>query len=267
MQATTADQYGSLSQFMPMTEPRSQAFAASSLKTLASPYCVLIIEASVPLGRLLANGLLAERLSVEVTHDLYSGREKFENLPTELLILDMDLSGMYRPDMDGPALLRSLRMQRPGVRILALSARTGIEDMVLALDNGADDYLQKPFSLLELMARVRALRRRSQVDIQRTAPRASSLVLHREQCQVERDGRLIELTPREFTLLEYLMQNAGKTLSRAILTQKVWNMTADGTTNIVDVYIKYLRDKLDGDHDVKLIRTVRGMGYSYQAQA
>ena len=115
------------------------------------------------------------------------------------------------------------------------------------------------------MARVRALRRRSNVSVQ-TGPKASKLVLFPDQCRVERDGRNIDLTPREFALLDTLMQNAGKTLSRAMLTQQVWNMSAEANTNIVDVYIKYLRDKIDGEHDEKLIRTVRGMGYLLQMQ-
>ncbi len=92
-------------------------------------------------------------------------------------------------------------------------------------------------------------------------------MLHPDQCAVERDGRVIGLTPREFTLLEYMMQHEGKTLSRALLTQEVWNMPAEGNTNIVDVYVKYLRDKLDGDYDIKMIRTIRGLGYVYQPQA
>lgn len=258
MQATIAEQYGILSRFLPITP----ALVGPFPKTHPTPFRVLILESSVPLGRLLATGLLADNLSVELTHDLVSIRKHFDKLSPELLILDMDL-----PDMDGPRLLHDLRAQHPELRILALSTRGGIEDMVSALDNGADDYLPKPFSLIELMARVRALRRRSQANLQPPSARATPLVLHPEQCSVERDGRHIELTRREFTLLECLMQNSGKTLSRAVLAQKVWNMASEGSTNIVDVYIKYLRDKLDGDHDVKLIRTVRGMGYSYQTQS
>jgi DNA-binding response OmpR family regulator len=262
MQAAISDKYGVFAQFLPNASQEASVNEVSQRDANANPFRVLIVEPSVPLARLLANGLLNDCSSVEVSHDLASGLKQFDKLKSELLILDLDM-----PDVDGPALLRRLRAQRPEVRVLALSGRDGVEDMVTALDNGADDYLSKPFSLLELMARVRVLRRRSQTIDRVAAPKSTNLVLHRDQCRVERDGRLIDLTPREFTLLEYLMQNAGKTLSRPVLTQEVWNMSAGGNTNIVDVYIKYLRDKIDGDHDVKLIRTVRGMGYSYHAEA
>ena len=262
MQATIAEQNGMLSQFLPVVHDERLALATSMQKTENGAFCILIMEASVPLARLLATGLQADQFSVDVTHDLNSALDRFSKNPSNLLILDLDM-----PNMDGLQLLRNLRAKRPDVRILALSRREGIEDMVTALDNGADDYLAKPFSLLEMMARVRALRRRSQTAASSPAPRSANLVLHRDQCRVERDGRVIDLTPREFTLLEYMIENAGKMLSRAVLTQEVWNMPAEGSTNIVDVYIKYLRDKIDGDHDVKLIRTVRGMGYVYQAQA
>lgn len=262
MQAVMSDQYGAFSQFLPSVHNRPNTLDASARDAQDTPFGVLIVEASVPLARLLATGLLTDCSSVEFSHDLNSGLRQFEKLKSELLIIDLDL-----PDLDAPAFLRGLRAQRPEARVLALSVRGGIEDMVAALDNGADDYLSKPFSLLELMARVRAIRRRTQTVNRSPMPKSASLVLHRDQCRVERDGRLIDLTPREFTLLEYLMQNPGRTLSRAVLTQEVWNMPVEGNTNIVDVYIKYLRDKLDGDHDIKLIRTVRGLGYSYHAQA
>lgn len=258
MQAVISEPYGMLSRFIPMATEGSPVEDASSLE--ATPFRVLIMEASVPLARLLATGLSAESLSVELPGDIASALKRFDSNTCELLILDLDI-----PEMDGLGLLRELRAKHPDVRILALSGRSGTGDLVAALDNGADDYLPKPFSLLEMMARVRALRRRSQAAAPASA-KGPSVVLHRDQCCVERDGRFIELTPREFTLLEYLMEHAGKTLSRAVLTQEVWNMPAEGNTNIVDVYIKYLRDKLDGDHPVKMIRTVRGMGYLYQAQ-
>jgi len=258
MQAAISEPYGMLSRFIPMMQERA---SAADVSADGVPFRVLIMEANVPLARLLATGLTAEQLSVEVPADIASALKRFESQPCELLILDLDI-----PEMDGLKLLRELRAKHPDVRILALSGRSETGDLVRALDGGADDYLPKPFSLLEMMARVRALRRRSLGTAAATA-KVPSIVLNRDQCGVERDGRFIELTPREFTLLEYMMQNAGKTLSRAVLTQEVWNMPAEGNTNIVDVYIKYLRDKLDGDHPVKMIRTVRGMGYLYQVQA
>ena len=160
--------------------------------------------------------------------------------------------------------MQTLRTKRPNLRVLVLSGRAGVDGLVTALDHGADDYLMKPFSLIELMARVRALRRRSDVVETMPVTKPSKVVLNRDQYRVQRDGRNIDLTPREFDLLEYMMEHAGKTLTRAMLTQEVWNMPADANTNIVDVYVKYLRDKLDGEHDEKLIRTVRGIGYLFQ---
>jgi DNA-binding response OmpR family regulator len=261
MQAVISEHYGMLSQFLPVVNHGGLEATLAARTSVTSSFSVLIMVGSVPLARLLATGLLAESLSVEVTHDLDSMMKRLDDSTPDLAILDIDL-----PDMDGAHLLAKLRDSQPELRILALSGQQGVEGLITALDHGADDYLPKPFSLLELVARVRVLRRRSQATVV-AAPRKTSVVLHRDQCQVERDGRLIDLTPRELRLLEYLMENAGKTLSRALLTQEVWNMPAEGNTNIVDVYIKYLRDKLDGDHDIKVIRTIRGIGYSFQAQS
>jgi two-component system copper resistance phosphate regulon response regulator CusR len=262
MQAVMSEQFGILARFLPMMNPdQIRAFGAGEVSQAAS-YRVLIMERSTSLAKLLATGLSSESLAVDVTHDLDSAMKQFESQSYNLLIFDLDL-----PEMGGAALLQDLRAKRPDVRILVLGGRTGVEDLVTAFDHGADDYLLKPFSLLELMARVRALRRRSLFAAQAPAPRTSSLVLHRDQCRVERDGRTIDLTPRELALLEFLMENPGKTLSRSMLSQQVWNMPAEANTNIVDVYIKYLRDKLDEGHDEKLIRTVRGLGYVFQAVA
>lgn len=267
MQAAVNEEFGMLAQFLPMADEGQIGVAEHSVKVLPAAYSVLIMEDSVPLARLLAKGIAAEQLSVDVTHDLESTMRHLGQASYDLLILDLDLPGLDLPDVDGLQLLRNLRARWPEARILALSGRGGVEGLVTALDHGADDYLPKPFSLLEMMARIRALRRRSHASAQAAASKGSKVVLHKDQCRVERDGRSIELTPREFTLLEYMMQNPGKTLSRSMLTQEVWNMPAESNTNIVDVYIKYLRDKLDGESDFKLIRTVRGLGYLFQAQA
>ncbi len=253
MQALVSEQFGMLAQFLPiMSGPAAYAVETTS-------YRVVIMEGSRSLARLLATGLKAESLAVEVAQDLESVHEELSSRSANLLILDLDL-----PDLDGPATLDNLRQLYPDVAILVLSARSGVDGLVSALDHGADDYLQKPFSLLELMARVRVFRRRAEVPASKPAARSTKLVLDREQSCVERDGRRIELTPREFALLEYLVQNPGKTLSRAMLTQEVWNMPMEANTNIVDVYIKYLRDKVDGQYEQKLIRTVRGLGYVFQ---
>lgn len=261
MQSTMIEQFGILSQFVPMVGGMPERPMALESKSAAPVFHVVILEGSDSLARLLATGLKADSLDVEVAPGLADAYSLLGRRATNLLILDLDL-----PDCKGLSVLGDLRTRYPDVAILVLSGRNGVDGLVSALDHGADDYLQKPFSLLELMARVRALRRRSSGSVPKPASRAGKLLLDREQCRVERDGRMIDLTPREFALLEYLVQNAGKTLSRAQLSQAVWNMSVETNTNIVDVYIKYLRDKLDGEYDDKLIRTVRGMGYIFQPQ-
>jgi DNA-binding response OmpR family regulator len=262
MQAAIAEQYGMLARFLPTFSRVSDHQEGQSEVSCSEKFRALIIEGSVPLARLLATGLTAEAITVAVTHDRNAALQQLDKTPCDLLILDLDLAGV-----DAFAMLRDLRSMRPNTSILALGGRAGAADLVNAFDHGADDYLPKPFSLLEMMARVRSLRRRAQSAPRTTEAKKSQVQLHPDQCSVERDGRLIGLTPREFTLLEYMMQHEGKTLSRGLLTQEVWNMPAEGNTNIVDVYVKYLRDKLDGDYDIKMIRTIRGMGYVYQPQA
>jgi two-component system copper resistance phosphate regulon response regulator CusR len=260
MQAMVAEQCGLLSQFLPRNE-RFGAHSEANAEANPAAYRVLILEPSAPLAKLLATGLAAERLQVEVTHHLGTAMQHLEARNYDLVILGLDGT-----QNEGAMELQNLRFRNPAMQVLVLGGQSGVEGLVKALDEGADDYLFKPFSLLELMARVRALRRRSRDNSAAPTARANKLVLHRDQCRVERDGRSIDLTPREFALLEVLMENPGRTLSRSMLTQKVWNMAAEANTNIVDVYIKYLRDKIDGEHEEKLIRTVRGMGYVMQVQ-
>jgi len=263
MQTVMSEELGMLARFFPAgAEDRPGSFESVE-ESKAPRHKVVILESNAPLARLIATGLIPEKVSVRVTDTMDRALSQLGTSALDTLILDLDL-----PDMDGLKALADLRAARPSIRILATSHRQGTESLVAALDSGADDYLPKPFSLLEMMARVRALHRRSAVASDpAVAARPAGLVLNKEQCQAQRDGRVIDLTPREYTLLEYLMKNPGRTLSRALLTQEVWNMSAETNTNIVDVYIKYLRDKIDGDHSVKLIRTVRGMGYLFQAQA
>ena len=179
-----------------------------------------------------------------------------QNSNYDLVILDLNL-----PRIDGMELLRRVRLIQPELRMLVLTARNRTEDLVLALEQGADDCLIKPFSFLELLARIRGLLRRSS-SATVSASKVGDLSIDREQHRVVRGERTIDLTPREFAILECLMANAGKTVSRVTLMRDVWNMEFDPTTNIVDVYMKYLRDKIDIEGEVKLLRTVRGVGYA-----
>jgi two-component system copper resistance phosphate regulon response regulator CusR len=216
---------------------------------------ILIVEDDIALGNFLSRELELRDFRVEVKHDGESACKDLEQFGFDLVILDLNL-----PKMDGMAVLRQLRMSQSRLPILVLTARNRTEDMVLALEQGADDFLIKPFSFVELLARVRGLLRRSSLSEGHSA-KAGELTLNREEHWVLRGKRQIDLTPREFAILEYLMNNAGKVVSRVALMREVWNLQFDPTTNIVDVYMKYLRDKIDLPGDVKLIRTVRGVGY------
>jgi DNA-binding response OmpR family regulator len=217
---------------------------------------ILIVEDDVPLTKFLSRGLRLEHFSVEVTHDGEAACEGIQQVSYDLVILDLNL-----PKMDGIALLKQVRQSQPGLPILVLTARNRTEDLVLALEQGADDCLIKPFSFMELLARVRALLRRNSAPAVKSS-KVGNLTMNRDEHRVQRGDRRIDLTPREFAILEHLMCNVGKPVSRATLMREVWNVPFDPTTNIVDVYMKYLRDKIDLDGEVKLIHTVRGVGYA-----
>jgi len=174
------------------------------------------------------------------------------------VLLDLNL-----PKMDGLTLLTTVHAEQPGLPVMVLTGRSRTEDRVMSLNGGADDCLVKPFSLVELLARIRALLRRRSAPLVASALKLQpGLLLNREEYRVERDGRKIELTPREFALLEFLMQHSPRPVSRATLMEQVWQIPFDPSTNIVDVYMKYLRDKIDCTGEQKLIRTVRGVGYA-----
>ena len=198
---------------------------------------------------------------MHIHEDVTGAMQQMQTRASDMLILDLDLEGV-----ESLALLANLRKAQPSMRIFALSGRTGTEQVIAALNHGADDYLQKPFSLLEMSARVRALRRRSPEMAAAPKPLESRIVLQKDQARVKCNEQLIDLTPRECELLEFMMANTGTTLSRTILSQQVWNMPAEANTNIVDVYVKYLRDKLESACQQKVIRTVRGVGYVFQYQ-
>ncbi len=220
---------------------------------------ILVVEDDVPLARLLCSWLASEGFVGHVAHHAEAALVELEGNTFQLVLLDLNL-----PGMDGLTVLPRIHAVQPGLPIMVVTGRSRTEDRIESLNGGADDCLIKPFSLLELLARMRALLRRSSVAAADALPprKEPGLFLNREEYRVERDGRRIELTPREFALLDYLMQHAPKPVSRATLMEEVWRVPFDPSTNIVDVYMKYLRDKIDATGEEKLIRTVRGVGYA-----
>ncbi len=217
---------------------------------------ILLIEDEVKMSGFIKRGLVAERYAVDAARDGRSGLELATTYQYDLIILDLML-----PELDGSEVLRKLRRQNSAVPVLILSARDAVQDKVANLELGADDYITKPFAFAELLVRVKALMRRGPVNRASTV-RIDDLELDRLTQQVKRGGRRIELTAKEYALLEYLMTNAGRVLSRNMIIEHVWDQSFDGITNIVDVYIRHLRNKVDSGHDLKLLRTVRGVGYS-----
>ena len=216
---------------------------------------ILIVEDDVALARFIHKGLEAEHHAVDSAHDGEQGCSMALGIDYDLVILELNL-----PGMNGLSLLKTLRQRKPHIPVMILTARSRVEDRVLGLDAGADDYLVKPFSFLELAARARALSRRGKSPAE-SVLRVRDLNLDRVERKVERAGRAIELTTKEFALLEYLMRNAGRRLTRAMIIEHVWNLTFDSATNVVDVYINYLRRKVDDGFTPPLIHTIRGVGY------
>jgi DNA-binding response OmpR family regulator len=218
---------------------------------------ILIVEDDVSLAGFLSGELEAQGFVVDQIHD---GEEALGTLEAkrrfDLLMLDLNL-----PRLDGITLIQRLRPTQPRLPILVLTARSRVEDKVKALESGADDCLTKPFSLIELLARVQALLRRNSGVVPNCST-VGDLTMYRDQRRVERNGRRIELTPREFAILDVMMRNAGRPVSRATLLEEVWNIApSDSATNIVDVYMKYVRDKIDLPGEPRLTHTVRGVGY------
>jgi two-component system copper resistance phosphate regulon response regulator CusR len=222
---------------------------------------VLIAEDDAALAKFVSQGLEAEHYTVDVYSDGEQAGAAAHEIDYDLIILDLNL-----PKLDGVSVLRQLRVKKPTLPVLVLTQRSRVEDRVQCLDTGADDYLPKPFSFSELSARIRALLRRSHLPSQSVLV-IDDLKLDRIEHRVERSGRRIDLTTKEFALLEYLMRNIGRCVTRAMIIEHVWNLTFDTTTNVVDVYINYLRRKIDDGHVTKLIRTVRGVGYELSATA
>jgi DNA-binding response OmpR family regulator len=216
---------------------------------------ILVVDDDIPLCKFLSRELKRRHFSVEVRNDGEAACADLQKSICDLLILDLNL-----PKMSGVTVLKQFRLNHPQLPILVLTARNQTEELVSVLEQGADDYMIKPFSFMELQARIRCLLRRNSA-IPVSSSKVGDLTINREEHWVRRGERRIELTAREFVLLDYLMNNVGKAISRTTLLREVWNIATDGTSNIVDVYMKYLRDKIDLENEVKLIRTVRGVGY------
>lgn len=217
---------------------------------------LLVVEDDVPLGKFLSRELGRRDFEVTLATDCDLACTKMESAAYDLCLMDLNL-----PGNDGFELLRRVRAEHPDISLMILSARNRPQDLVQALDGGADDFLGKPFSFQELLARLRSLLRRRSVASPNRGVRIADLVVNSEEFSVFRGQRRIELTPREFGILEYLMNNLGKVVSRKLLMEEVWRTPYDSSTNVVDVYMKYLRDKIDGGEERKLICTVRGVGY------
>ncbi|HZR31391.1 MAG TPA: response regulator transcription factor [Terriglobales bacterium] len=222
---------------------------------------VLLIEDEAKVSSFVSRGLTAERFAVDVARDGKTGLELAQTYEYDMIILDLML-----PGLPGTEVLRQVRRTNSKVPVLVLTARDAIQDKVENFEAGADDYLTKPFAFAELLVRVKALLRRGPVN-RSSVIRLDNLELDRLSQQVKRAGRRIELTSKEYSLLEYMMSNAGRVLSRTMIIEHVWDRSFDGITNIVDVYVRHLRNKVDELHDRKLIRTVRGVGYVISDQA
>jgi DNA-binding response OmpR family regulator len=216
---------------------------------------ILLVEDENKVSALVKRGLTAERYAVDVATDGLDGLKLAEAYPYDLIILDLMLSRLT-----GSEVLQRIRRTNVCVPVLVLTARDSVDDKVKLFDLGADDYVTKPFAFAELMVRVKALLRRGPVNRSSTL-RIGDLELDRLTQQVKRTGRRVELTAKEYSLLEYLMQNEDRVLSRNMIIEHVWDQSFDGVTNIVDVYVRHLRSKVDDGNPMKMIRTVRGTGY------
>jgi DNA-binding response OmpR family regulator len=216
---------------------------------------LLLAEDEEKVSRFIQRGLEAERFAVDVAADGRRAIELATAYQYDLIILDLMM-----PGLNGTEVLQRIRALNDQVPVLVLTARDALEDKVRHFEIGADDYLTKPFAFAELLMRVKALLKRGAVS-RSNVLRIADLEMDRLIQQVRRGGEKIELTTKEYSLLEYLMLNAGRVVSRTMIIEHVWDQSFDGATNIVDVYVRHLRNKVDTGRERRLIRTVRGVGY------
>ncbi len=225
------------------------------------PVRVLLVEDDDRVASFVRRGLVQEGFSVDLSRDGPDAFHQVLHEPYDVMVLDILI-----PFMDGFEVLAEIRKQGCRVPVLVLSARDGVEDRVRGLNEGADDYLVKPFSFDELTARIRALLRRRS-DLGQSPVRVGDLEMDLAARKVTRGGRRISLTPKEFSLLEYLFRHHGTVVTRTMIAEHVWDQHFDSFTNVIDVYIRYLRSKVDDPFPTRLIHTIRGVGYVLSEEA
>jgi DNA-binding response OmpR family regulator len=217
---------------------------------------ILVVEDDMVIANLLQRALREESYAVDLAHDGIEGEWLATENPYDLVILDVML-----PRKDGISALQSMRAAGVKSPVLMLTARDEVKDKITGLDGGADDYMTKPFSLDELLARCRSLMRRRTTDYAGAVIEVGHLKIDPARKEVSRAGQVIELTSKEYALIEYLGRNAGKVVSRSELSEHVWEMDFEPSSNVVDVYVGYLRSKIDKGFDNPMLKTVRGHGY------
>ncbi len=216
---------------------------------------ILVIEDEEKIAKFIKRGLKEEGYAVDIASDGEEGHFMVSTNEYDLIVLDLML-----PKMDGLTLCRKLRKENINIPIMMLTAKDTVKDKVAGLDSGADDYLAKPFAFEEFLARIRVLLRKKDSHVP-TQLKVGDLLMDLLNHTVTRSGKEIPLTVKEYALLEYLMRNAGNIVTRTMISEHVWDINFDTFTNVIDVYINYLRNKIDHGFDQKIIQTVRGKGY------
>lgn len=218
---------------------------------------ILIVEDHVKMADSISKGLEENGFKTEVAYDGFIGKRLADANEYNLIMLDVNL-----PQINGYELCAGIRKKNPDVPIIMLTALGSTDDKLLGFEKGADDYIVKPFEFRELIARIKALLKRSQSEIQsHTLLKVADLVIDLDSKSVTRGDKAIELTAKEFSLLEYLVRNKGRVISKADIAEKIWNINFDTGTNVIEVYVNFLRKKIDKNFPVKLIHTQIGMGY------